>query len=84
MRLCVGVAEFFHQRFLDLLDQLIGEIAVRGGVLAICGVNVLNPVIDIVGKSFLLLLLRDITLFEHILKDDLALLRICLLPGDRV
>ena len=85
MGLSFRIAQFFHQRILDLLDQLVRKIAVRGrSRFPGHNIDVLNTRIHIVGKRFLLSCLVDQSLIHHILKDDLSFLSIVLRMRDGI
>ena len=80
----VGVAKLFLHGILHLFHQLVREIAVRCGSLFGDDLHILNPGIDVVRQRFLLLFLGDIALIHHILQDDLLLVGVGLLSGNRI
>ena len=84
MSLGIGVAKLFLHGILYLFYQLVRKIAVRGGSLLGDDLHILNSGIDVVRQRFLLFVLGDVPLIDHVLQDDLLLVRVGLLSGYRI
>ena len=80
----IGVAKLFLHGILYLFYQLVRKIAVRGGSLLGDDLHVLNSGIYVVRQRFLLFVLGDVPLIDHVLQDDLLLVRVGLLSGYRI